>query len=90
MNADATKPPICLSGHLDTVHPKGLFGTPAVKFDGDKIYGPGIADCKGGIVAALLAMAALDKENFTVFHISFAEVFIAAEIEIFTVICHTL
>ena len=65
MNPDATKSPVCLSGHVDTVHPVGLFGTPAVKFDGDKMYGPGIADCKGGIVASLLAMAALSKENFT-------------------------
>lgn len=65
MNSDVTELPICLSGHIDTVHPVGLFETPAVKFDGDKMYGPGIADCKGGIVASLLAMAALSKENFT-------------------------
>ena len=65
MNPDATEAPICLSGHVDTVHPVGLFGTPAVKYDGDKMYGPGISDCKGGIVASLLAMAALNKENFT-------------------------
>ena len=65
MNPDATEAPVCLSGHVDTVHPIGLFGTPAVKYDGDKMYGPGIADCKGGIVSSLLAMAALSKENFT-------------------------
>ena len=65
MNPDATESPICLSGHVDTVHPVGLFGTPAVKFDGDKMYGPGISDCKGGIVASLLAMAALSREGFT-------------------------
>ncbi len=65
MNPDAAKPPVCLSGHMDTVHPVGLFGTPAVTYDGDKMFGPGIADCKGGIVAALMAMAALCKENFT-------------------------
>ena len=65
MNPDATEAPVCLSGHVDTVHPIGLFGTPAVRYDGDKMYGPGIADCKGGIIASLLAMAALSKENFT-------------------------
>ncbi len=64
MNPDATEPAICLSGHVDTVHPVGLFGTPTVKIDGDKIYGPGVSDCKGGIVAAFLAMAALDEEGF--------------------------
>ena len=65
MNPDATQSPICLSGHVDTVHPVGLFGTPAVKFDGDRMYGPGVADCKGGIVASLMAMAALSGEGFT-------------------------
>ena len=64
MNPDATEKPVCLSGHVDTVHPVGLFGTPAVKIDKDKIYGPGVSDCKGGIVASLLAMAALDEEGF--------------------------
>ncbi|MBO5407935.1 MAG: M20/M25/M40 family metallo-hydrolase [Clostridia bacterium] len=65
MNPDATAAPVCLSGHVDTVHPLGLFQEPVVKYDGDKMYGPGIADCKGGIVASFLAMAALSKENFT-------------------------
>lgn len=64
MNPDAKEAPVCLSGHIDTVHPLGLFGTPAVKVTDDKIYGPGIADCKGGIVAAFMAMAALEKEGF--------------------------
>ncbi len=65
MNPDATEAPVCLSGHVDTVHPVGLFKDPVVTYDGDKIYGPGVSDCKGGIVASLLAMAALSKENFT-------------------------
>lgn len=64
MNPDATEAPICLSGHLDTVHPVGLFGTPAVTFDGDRIYGPGVSDCKGGIVAAFMAMEALEEVGF--------------------------
>ena len=65
MNPDASAAPVCLSGHVDTVHPLGLFQEPVVKYDGDKMYGPGIADCKGGIVASFLAMAALSMENFT-------------------------
>lgn len=64
MNPEATGAPVCLSGHMDTVHPVGLFGTPAVKRDKNKIYGPGVADCKGGIVAAFMAMVALDDEGF--------------------------
>ena len=64
MNPQVKEAPVCLSGHLDTVHPVGLFGSPAVKVEKDKIYGPGVADCKGGIVAAFMAMAALEKEGY--------------------------
>ena len=53
MNPNAKGAPVSLSGHLDTVHPKGLFGYPPVKRDAEKIYGPGVADCKGGVVAGL-------------------------------------
>lgn len=64
MNPDAAGAPVCISGHLDTVHPVGLFGSPCVTKDDEKIYGPGVADCKGGIVAAFMAMAALEDEGF--------------------------
>jgi len=59
MNPSADGELVCLSGHMDTVHPHGLFGTPAVRRDGEMLYGPGAVDCKGGIVAAMLAMDAL-------------------------------
>ncbi len=59
MNPDADGEMICLSGHIDTVHPVGSFGSPAVRIDGDKIYGPGVCDCKGGVVAGMMAMEAL-------------------------------
>lgn len=61
MNADSKEKPVCLSGHVDTVHPKGDFGYPPVRIDREagKMYGPGVEDCKGGIVSALLAMTAL-------------------------------
>ena len=65
LNPDASARPLCLSAHLDTVHPIGSFGTPAVRRDGDRIYGPGVTDCKGGAVAALLALDALDRCGFT-------------------------
>ncbi len=64
MNPDAKGAPISLSGHTDTVHPVGSFGSPAVKIDGEKIYGPGVTDCKGGVVAGFLAMDALSKCGF--------------------------
>ena len=65
LNPDAKGEPVCLSGHIDTVQPLGLFGYPPVKIDGDIMYGPGTTDCKGGCVAAFLAMDALDQIGFT-------------------------
>ena len=65
MNPEAKSEPVTLSGHIDTVHPVGLFGTPAVRRDDEKIYGPGVTDCKGGCVAALMAMDVLHSCGFT-------------------------
>lgn len=64
MNDDVQEAPISLSGHIDTVHAIGSFGSPAVKVLDGKIYGPGVMDCKGGAVAALQAMAALHNVGF--------------------------
>ena len=64
MNPDAAGQPIVLSAHMDTVHPVGSFGSPAVRIDGDFIYGPGVTDCKGGIAEAFLAMEALDRCDY--------------------------
>ena len=64
MNSDADNKPICLSGHMDTVHPVGLFGDPCVRFEGNKMIGPGVADCKGGCVAAFWAMDVLSKIGY--------------------------
>lgn len=65
MNKGASLPPIALSGHIDTVHPIGLFGYPPVRREGNILYGPGVCDCKGGAVAAFLAMEALKNCGFT-------------------------
>lgn len=64
MNPHAPGKAIAFSGHIDTVHPLGLFGAPAVRFDEENIYGPGVTDCKGGVVASVLAMDALEKCGF--------------------------
>lgn len=52
-------PYIAISAHLDTVFPAGT--ATKSRREGDKIYGPGIADNGSGITA-LLAMAAVLKE----------------------------
>ncbi|PKP89874.1 MAG: carboxypeptidase, partial [Alphaproteobacteria bacterium HGW-Alphaproteobacteria-16] len=43
--------------HVDTVHPIGTATGPLpVRQEGDRLYGPGSYDMKGGILVALLAM----------------------------------
>ena len=64
MNPDADARPICFSAHMDTVHSIGTFGNPATRVEGDVIIGPGTADCKGGIVASLMAMTALEDSGY--------------------------
>ncbi len=64
MNPEAKNKPVTLSGHIDTVHPVGSFGVPAARRNGDILYGPGVMDCKGGTVAALMAMSALEEIGF--------------------------
>lgn len=65
MNSGSLRSPVTLSGHMDTVHPVGSFGTPAAHRENDKLYGPGAMDCKGGIIAGFLAMKALKECKFT-------------------------
>ena len=55
---------VFLMAHMDTVHDKGVFGQPAVRREGDQIFGPGVIDCKGGIAIALLSMKALLESGF--------------------------
>ncbi|MBE6944269.1 MAG: M20 family metallopeptidase [Ruminococcaceae bacterium] len=50
--------------HMDTVFDKGAFGQPPVRREGDRITGPGVIDCKGGIAIALLCMKALLDHGF--------------------------
>ena len=64
MNPDAKGAPISLSGHLDTVYPRGTYPTPAVRRDDVYMHGPGVVDCKGGVVGGLLAMDALEQCGF--------------------------
>lgn len=65
INPDAKEAAVTFSGHIDTVHPVGLFGTPAVRRDKANLYGPGVEDCKGGVVACFMALDALDCCGFT-------------------------
>lgn len=50
--------------HMDTVFDRGAFGQPPVRREGERIVGPGVIDCKGGIAIALLCMKALLDNGF--------------------------
>lgn len=50
---------ILVLGHLDTVHPVGTLKHLPWRIEGNRAYGPGILDMKGGNVIALAAIRAL-------------------------------
>ncbi len=51
-------PGVLVLGHLDTVHPAGTIDSRLpVRRDGDRVYGPGIYDMKGGMRLATCALA---------------------------------
>lgn len=53
-------PGILVLGHIDTVHPVGTLAGPLPwRVEGDRAYGPGIYDMKGGNAIAMAALAHL-------------------------------
>lgn len=57
-------PGILVLGHLDTVHPVGTIDDGLkLRIDGDRLYGPGVLDMKGGICLALHALKRLRAES---------------------------
>src|SRR3978361_2141509 len=59
------EPGILIAGHLDTVHPVGTIEKLAWRRDGNKCFGPGIFDMKGGNYLALEAIRQLARASFT-------------------------
>jgi len=55
------QPGILISGHMDTVHPVGTLQQLPFKREGDKCWGPGIQDMKGGNYASLEAIRQLQN-----------------------------
>jgi glutamate carboxypeptidase len=47
---------LCLA-HIDTVYEPGLAALHPFRVDGERAYGLGVADCKGGVVVALHAVS---------------------------------
>ena len=55
---------IMLIAHMDTVYPEGILKREPYHRDGNKLYGPGIADDKGGIATILGSLAVLKKQGW--------------------------
>ena len=55
---------IMLQGHMDTVYLPGILQTQPYKVDGNKLYGPGIADDKGGLAVMLHAVKILNEAGW--------------------------
>ncbi len=53
------QPGILVLSHLDTVHPLGFIGRLPFRIEGDRAFGPGIYDMKGGAYLAWHAFAQL-------------------------------
>ncbi len=60
-HATPNVPGILIMGHLDTVHPIGTLGSLPFRRDGNRAYGPGILDMKGGNFLALEAIRQLQR-----------------------------
>jgi glutamate carboxypeptidase len=50
-----------LIAHMDTVYADGILATEPYRLDGNRLYGPGIADDKGGMAVILHSLAVLKK-----------------------------
>src|SRR6201982_3263558 len=59
------EPGILIAGHLDTVHPIGTIEKLTWRRDGNRCYGPGIFDMKGGNYLSLEAIRQLARASFT-------------------------
>lgn len=55
---------IMLIAHMDTVYDKGILHTEPYRREGNLIYGPGIADDKGGIAVILHSLALLQARGW--------------------------
>src|SRR5437762_10564620 len=63
-NPERGEPGILVLSHVDTVHPLGTLGGPLpLRREGDKVYGPGVYDMKGGLVLAVAACLRLARAN---------------------------
>jgi glutamate carboxypeptidase len=69
-------------GHMDTVFPEGEAKRRPFRVKGDKAYGPGVSDMKGGIVVLLSSLSALMEADPDLYQTLDLTVFLNSEEEI--------
>ena len=58
------EPGVLVLSHMDTVHPVGTLASKlAYRREGDRVYGPGIYDMKGGLMLAVAAFRRIAQEK---------------------------
>jgi glutamate carboxypeptidase len=62
---NAQAPGILVMGHMDTVHPIGTLEPLPFRREGNRLYGPGVYDMKGGNYIAIEAIRQLIKAGIT-------------------------
>jgi glutamate carboxypeptidase len=55
---------VVLLGHMDTVYPVGIAAERPVRLENSILYGPGVCDMKGGILAAIYSLEALLAQDY--------------------------
>src|SRR6188508_1224009 len=64
--AGGAGPRVLLIGHMDTVFSDGTAAARPFRTEGDRAFGPGVSDMKGGLLAGFLALEALREAGVDV------------------------
>jgi glutamate carboxypeptidase len=59
---DPARAPLLVLAHADTVWPRGTLAQMPLRIEGERVYGPGSYDMKGGIVGLFHALRSLDGQ----------------------------
>ena len=63
VNREAEHYDVLLLAHMDTVFPLGTAAERPFRIDGDRAYGPGVIDCKAGMLSGFYALANLQERG---------------------------
>ena len=63
VNREAEKYDVLLLAHMDTVFPLGTAAKRPFRIEGNRAYGPGVIDCKAGLLSGFYALANLQERG---------------------------